>query len=96
MKYAFSNAPEDTAPENFARVSTLRWPIEQCFQEGKSFLGMGHYEHRSLRAWKRHMLYVFLAQLFYLRARLALQKKTQPPHDPDSRRLRALHKPSVP
>jgi hypothetical protein len=42
------------------------------------------------------MLYVFLPQLFYLRARLALQKKTQPPHDPDSRRLRALHKPSVP
>lgn len=75
MKYAFSNAPEDTAPETFARVSTLRWPIEQCFQEGKSFLGMGHYEHRSLRAWKRHMIYVFLAQLFYLRARLALQKK---------------------
>ena len=97
MKYAFSNAPENTAPGTFARVSTLRWPIEQCFQEGKSFLGMGHYEHRSLRAWKRHMIYVFLAQLFYLRARLALQKKTrgQPSHDPDARRLRAFPEPSL-
>ncbi|MHB8421890.1 MAG: hypothetical protein ACYDAM_03820 [Leptospirales bacterium] len=56
MKYAFSNTPEETAPKTFSRVSTLRWPIEQCFQEGKPFLGMGYYEHRSLRDWKRHMI----------------------------------------
>ena len=74
IKYALSNGPAFTTPETFARVSTLRWPLEQFFQEGKSFLGMNHYEHRSLRAWRRHMRYVFLAQFFYPRVRKALQK----------------------
>jgi len=56
------------------RVSSLRWPIEQCFQEGKSEIGMDHYEHRSWPAWHRHMTFVFLAQLFLLKIRHILKK----------------------
>ena len=53
----------------------MRWPIEQCFEEGKSHLGMGDYEHRSWPAWHRHMTYVFLGLHFLLRLRLDNKKK---------------------
>ncbi len=74
MKYAFSNAPEDISFEEMLRASTLRWPIEQCFQEGKSHVGMDHYEHRSWPAWHRHMIFVFLALHFLLQVSTELKK----------------------
>jgi SRSO17 transposase len=76
VKYAFSNAPVDTPLQEMVRVSGLRWPIEQCFQEGKSEIGMDHYEHRSWDAWHRHMTFVFIAQLFLLRMRHHFKKKS--------------------
>jgi SRSO17 transposase len=74
IKYFLSNAPENTPLEEFSRVCILRWPIEQCFKEGKSEIGMDQYEHRSWAAWHRHMTFVFLAQLFLLRLRHILKK----------------------
>jgi SRSO17 transposase len=74
IKYAFSNAPADTPLATLCRAATLRWPIEQCFQDGKSQVGMGQYEHRSWPAWHRHMLYVCLALHFLLRLRLRFKK----------------------
>ena len=74
IKYALSNAPESTRFEELVRVSAARWPIERCFQEDKSELGLDHYEHRSWPAWHRHMRLVFLAQLFLLRLRLKYKK----------------------
>jgi SRSO17 transposase len=78
IKYALSNAPEETAMSELIRVSAARWPIERCFQEGKSELGLDHYEHRSWLAWHRHMRLVFLAHLFLLRLRLKYKKKPRP------------------
>src|SRR5574341_470214 len=74
LKYAFANAPADTPLAALCRAATLRWPIEQCFQDGKSQVGMDHYEHRSWPAWHRHMLYVFLALHFLLGLRLRFKK----------------------
>ena len=74
INYAFSNAPEDTSFAELCKASTMRWPIEQCFQDGKSHVGMDQYEHRSWPAWHRHMLYVFLALHFLLRLRLRFKK----------------------
>jgi SRSO17 transposase len=74
IKYALSNAPEDTSLGELVRVSGARWPIERCFQEDKSELGLDHYEHRSWPAWHRHMRLVFLAQLFLIRQRLKYKK----------------------
>jgi len=74
LKYAFSNAPADTPLTALCRAATLRWPIEQCFQDGKSQVGMDQYEHRSWPAWHRHMLYVCLALHFLLRLRLRFKK----------------------
>jgi len=75
LKYALSNAPKSISFRKLTRAATLRWPIEQCFQEGKEQLGMDHYEHRSWPGWHRHMLFVFLAQLFLLRLRDRFKKK---------------------
>jgi len=74
IKFALSNAPEDIPFKELCKASLMRWPIEQCFQDGKSHLGMGDYEHRSWPAWHRHMLYVFLALSFLFQLRLKFKK----------------------
>lgn len=76
LKYYLSNAPEDIEQEELRRTLLMRWPIEQCFEDGKRYLGMDHYEHRTWKSWHRHMLYVALALLFLLRVRLALKKNS--------------------
>ncbi|MCL5676407.1 MAG: IS701 family transposase [Firmicutes bacterium] len=75
IKYALSNAPADIPREELHRAATLRWPIEQCFEECKSYLGMGHCEARSWNAWHRHMLFVFIAHLFLTEVRMRFKKK---------------------
>jgi SRSO17 transposase len=75
LKYSLSNAPEDIPFSELCKASTMRWPIEQCFKEGKDQIGMDHYEHRSWPAWHRHMIYVFLALHFLLRLRIRFKKK---------------------
>jgi SRSO17 transposase len=76
VKYAISNASEDTSMAELIKASTMRWPIEQCFHEGKDQVGMDYYEHRSWPAWHRHMIFVFLALHFLLRMRLHFKKKS--------------------
>lgn len=76
LKYFLSNAPMDTSFDEMCHVCMMRWPIEQCFQESKSELGMDHYEHRSWHAWHRHMTFVFIAHLFLLRVRHKFKKNS--------------------
>ncbi len=78
IKYALSNAPEDTSMSELVRISGARWPVERCFNEDKGELGLDHYEHRSWPAWHRHMRLVFLAQLFLLRLRQKYKKSPSP------------------
>lgn len=77
IKYALSNAPADTDIRDLHQAATLRWPIEQTFQECKSFLGMADYETRSYLGWHRHMLLVMVAHLFVLEVRQQFQKKNE-------------------
>jgi SRSO17 transposase len=74
IKYSLCNAPEDTPMEVLNRVATMRWPIEQCFEECKSHLGMGDVEARSYKAWHRHMLFVMMAHLFTQMLRIHFKK----------------------
>lgn len=76
IKYAVSNAPKAISFTELIEASIMRWPIEQCFQEGKGQVGMDSYEHRSWPAWHRHMAYVFLALHFMLRMRLLFKKNS--------------------
>jgi len=75
-KFSFSNAPGDMPLSEMCKASVMRWPIEQCFEEGKGQLGMDHYEHRSWPAWHRHMIYVFLGLHFLLRLRMKFKKNS--------------------
>jgi len=74
LKYYLSNASARVAKPTLWRALVLRWPIEQCFEDGKKYLGMDHYENRTWPGWHRHMLYVTLAMLFLLRLRLRFKK----------------------
>jgi SRSO17 transposase len=47
IKYVFSNAPEAMPLAGLCEAATMRWPIEQCYQDGKSEVGMDKYKHRS-------------------------------------------------
>lgn len=76
LHYYISNAPENTNKNKFYRVLPMRWSIEQCFEDGKKYLGMDHYEHRSWQAWHRHMLFVFLAMFFLHILRIKYKKNS--------------------
>lgn len=72
--YFISNARAETSAGELGRAATLRWPIEQCFEECKSNLGMSHYECRCYPGWMRHMSFVMAAHLFTLQVRIAVKK----------------------
>jgi SRSO17 transposase len=40
--YYISNAPASTSLRTFVWLRGLRWAVEQCFEEGKTDLGMAH------------------------------------------------------
>ena len=74
-KYYLSNAPAETPEAALVRVSGLRWPIESCFTEGKSEVGLDHYEVRSWRGWQHHLTLVILAHFFLTRLVLLLNRR---------------------
>lgn len=76
LKFSLCNAPEDTPVETLRSLAIMRWPIEQCFEECKSYLGMDHYEGRSWNSWHRHMMFVFIAHAFLLELRLLFKKNS--------------------
>jgi hypothetical protein len=74
--YYISNAPASTPLRTFVWLSGLRWTIEQCFEEGKTELGMAHYEVRKYTGWHHHMLTTMLAHFFSVAAQAALGEKS--------------------
>ena len=78
--YAISNAPASTPMSTFVWLSGLRWAVEQCFEEGKTELGMDHYEVRKYVGWHHHMLTTMLAHFFLWHLKLHLGKKSAGPH----------------
>jgi SRSO17 transposase len=78
--YAISNAPASTPLRTFVWLSGLRWAVEQCFEEGKTELGMDHYEVRKYAGWHHHMLTTMLAHFFLWHLKLRLGKKSPSPY----------------
>lgn len=74
--YAISNAPASIPLSTFVWLSGLRWAVEQCFEEGKTELGMDHYEIRKYTGWHHHMLTTMLAHFFLWHLKLRLGKKS--------------------
>jgi len=78
--YYISNAPASTPWRTFVWLSGVRWAIEQCFEEGKTELGMDHYEVRKYPGWHHHMLTTMLAHFFLWHLKLHVGKKSSCPH----------------
>lgn len=76
IKYFLSNAPAKIAKTDLVRQAGFRWPIETALEEGKSELGMDHYETRTWHGWHHHMTLTFLAHHFLVRLRL--KRKNSP------------------
>ena len=76
FKYSISNAPVNTPVHTIREAALMRWPIEQCFEECKTSLGLDQYEARSWNAWYRHTLLVFVAHLFLTIIRIKYKKNS--------------------
>src|SRR5919199_6871424 len=74
--YYISKAPASTPLRTFVWLSGLRWAVEQCFEEGKTELGMAHYEVRKYPGWHHHMLMTMLAHFFLWHLKLRLGEKS--------------------
>ncbi len=74
--YFISNASTSARLPTFVWLSGLRWAIEQCFEEARSDLGMGHYEVRKFPGWHHHMITCMLGHFFLWHLKLSLGKKS--------------------
>jgi SRSO17 transposase len=64
VKYFVSNAPPGTPLEVMLHVAFSRWPIERCFQDQKTELGLDHFEVRNYRSLMRHLILTAVSFLF--------------------------------
>lgn len=62
------------------KVACRRHSIEECFQRGKSDVGMGDYEVRSWVGWNHHMTLAMLAMWFLEKERISRRTALFPPH----------------
>jgi SRSO17 transposase len=77
-KYYLTNAPKSIDYQEPHEAVQLRWPIEQCFEECKSYLGMADFEGRSYNGFLRHLPLVMIAHFFGTSLRLELKKTAYP------------------
>jgi len=63
-KYFVSNAPAGTPVEVLLHVAFSRWPVERCFEDEKGDLGLSHFEVRTWRSLRRHLILTAVSHLF--------------------------------
>lgn len=69
IKYTLSNASAETPVGRLAFMQAQRYWIEHALRNGKSEVGMDHYQVRLWQGWHHHMTMVMLAMLFMLEIR---------------------------
>ncbi len=79
LKYSLTNAPSSSVIDEIRKPALLRWSIEQCFKELKTYLGMDHYETRNWVAFHRYMLLSNLAHMFINKLRNMFSSKMNKP-----------------
>ncbi len=67
VKFFLSNAPKRTRPPRLLLVAFSRWRIERCFEDGKTELGLDHYEGRQYEGLLRHQTVTAVTYLFLAR-----------------------------
>lgn len=75
LKFAFSNADENTPLEVHAERFSRRYWVERSIQIGKGATGLDEYEVRGWKGWHHHMTMTLLSMLFLLQLRIKLQPK---------------------
>jgi len=78
LKYFFVSSDEPLSV--LVKVACRRHSIEECFQRGKSDVGMGDYEVRSWVGWNHHMTLAMLAMWFLEKERISRKTALFPPH----------------
>ena len=73
FSYYQAFAPSNISLETLVWVAGQRWRIEECFQFGKSHLGLADYEVRSWTGWHRHTALVLAASAFLSVLRFQLE-----------------------
>jgi SRSO17 transposase len=64
IKYYLSNAGLEVSLLRLAQVGHSRWPVEDCFLQGKQEVGLDSYEVRGWLGWHHHMTLVMMALWF--------------------------------
>src|SRR5262245_58514162 len=77
---AISNAPASTPFRTLVWLRGIRWAVEQCFEEGKTALGMALYAVRKDAGWHHHMLLTMLAHFFLWHLQGRRGEKSASPH----------------
>jgi len=73
-KYFVANAPPGTPPEVLLYVAFGRYPIERCFEDQKTELGLDHFEVRNYCSMVRHLLITSITSFFLARVQQRLKK----------------------
>jgi SRSO17 transposase len=76
VKYYLSNAAVATPLLEMVQVGHTRWPVEDCFLQGKQELGLDAYEVRGWLGWHHHLTLVMLAMWFLKLETQRLGKKS--------------------
>ncbi len=88
VKYYLSNAEAQVPLLTLVQVGHTRWPVEDCFLQGKQEVGLDAYEVHSWLGWYHHMTLVMLALWFLKLETQRLGKKAADGiRLPDVRRL---------
>jgi SRSO17 transposase len=69
VKFFVSNASEETSVRELLLVAFSRWPVERCFEDQKSEIGLDQYEGRRYQGLKRHLILSCVSYLFLSRMR---------------------------
>ena len=80
QKYFLSNAAPGTPLEAILRVAFSRWPIERCFEDEKTELGLSHFEVRTYPSVLRHLLITQVSHLFLAQQNCRLREKKSGGH----------------
>ena len=64
VKYYLSNAAPAVPLLSLVQVGHTRWPVEDCFLQGKQEVGLDAYEVRGWLGWHHHMTLVMMALWF--------------------------------
>ena len=87
VKFFLSNAPESAPLETLLLVAFSRWRIERLFEDGKTELGLDHFEVRHFRSISRHLIITCISHLFLAEFRESHRgKKSRPDRRPASDR----------